>query len=728
MFSKKILSLGLLAALILIQIPVAAQVAEPEPPPFPDLSKGRGLGSKGGPTDKLSPELKILLSQYAGSKGRGPGKMGVSFSARQLREVFGIDAGEKAPTVSVAVAVRSEAETAALRKAGMKVYLRHNGKLYGELPVGSLGRLAASRDVLTVAAVKGLRAPVVPRSPVPPALPAGSKGGPSGGEKTPLANEFDRSSLTGKGTIVGVIDSGIDFRHPDFINPDGTSRIIAIWDMYDNSWEDSEGKIGTAPPRLDPDGDPLWGTVYTNAQLTAALRNGGEVNTDDFHGHGTASAGTAAGNGRASDGQFAGIAPEADLIVMRAGECGGIDRAYLYGAYWMVRTAAELDRPIVINQSFGGHFTAHDGTEEEEELLDSLSGPGIPGVVFTVSAGNEGRYSFHATGRFGKRTDRGNEWSRAVSLTIGAEETRGADSLILGYFDARDDWGVVIDAKSTTGLIDADGRPLSFYVFKAGGEIRYLLPDTLTKPDWFDAFAMSVLWASRLGTEKDQLALRLPPGSYNIFAFGTSEKVVNGEFDLYAPFYYQAEFGKGTTRTGMVGSPGNAANVITVGAYNFRNSWTNHLNALTSFNLPLGEISDYSSPGGTRRSDGVVKPDIVAPATYTISPLAGSARLDSTSCEGAHMGSSGENFVTADEKYVAWQGTSASAPFAAGVIALMLEKNPTLDAARVREILKKTARRGGVIGAVPNPVWGYGMLDPVRAIRETPPPGRSAAR
>src|SRR5690606_21720365 len=104
----------------------------------------------------------------------------------------------------------------------------------------------------------------------------------------PLANEFNKGSLTGKGVIVGVIDSGIDIKHQDFIRPDGTSRIIAIWDMHDHSFRDSGGKIGSAPPKFNAADPALPGTIYTNAQINAALKGTGTVNTVDRHGHGTA--------------------------------------------------------------------------------------------------------------------------------------------------------------------------------------------------------------------------------------------------------------------------------------------------------------------------------------------------------------------------------------------------------------------------------------------------------
>jgi len=170
-----------------------------------------------------------------------------------------------------------------------------------------------------------------------------------------------------------------------------------------------------------------------------------------------------------------------------------------------------------------------------------------------------------------------------------------------------------------------------------------------------------------------------------------------------------------------VGSPGNATNVITVGAYNFRGNWLNAESTETLFNMTLGTISAYSSSGGLRESDKIYKPDIAAPASYTISPLSQNAKPDSPTCNGRSMGAGyGVRHVTADGLHIAWDGTSASSPFTAGVIALMLQKNPRLDAEQVRQILTKTATKNSLVGAVPNPSWGYGMLNPAAAIKATP--------
>jgi len=87
------------------------------------------------------------------------------------------------------------------------------------------------------------------------------------------------------------------------------------------------------------------------------------------------------------------------------------------------------------------------------------------------------------------------------------------------------------------------------------------------------------------------------------------------------------------------------------------------------------------------------------------------------------MGAAGWKAVTRDGKHMAWSGTSAAAPYVAGVVALMLQKNPTLDAAQIKSILIKTARHDDkFVGTVPNPEWGYGKLNPSAALAGTPHP------
>ena len=110
--------------------------------------------------------------------------------------------------------------------------------------------------------------------------------------------------VTGKGVTIAILDRGIDWTHPDFIKPDGTTRIKWILDMTgQKNW-----CTASNPEPVE----------YTEAQINAALRGGPKINTRDAVGHGTNTAGVAAGNGRAfANGKYAGFAPEADLIIVK---------------------------------------------------------------------------------------------------------------------------------------------------------------------------------------------------------------------------------------------------------------------------------------------------------------------------------------------------------------------------------------------------------------------------
>ena len=104
----------------------------------------------------------------------------------------------------------------------------------------------------------------------------------------------------------------------------------------------------------------------------------GTVREVDSYGHGTHVAGIAAGNGLAPGG-FVGMAPLADLIVVKVDfETGATDDALIDGNAFIADTAYELDLPVVINNSWGGHFgEPHDGSGLVETMLSYLTWEGV---------------------------------------------------------------------------------------------------------------------------------------------------------------------------------------------------------------------------------------------------------------------------------------------------------------------------------------------------------------
>jgi subtilisin family serine protease len=694
-----------------------------------------GMGGK----EKLSPELAILFDQFTTARGGWLRRFG--FDDEHLKELFNISRdGGSNPLVVVTITLSDPTQVGELKRHRAKIYLHADDMVLADVPVRSLERLAGEQYVRSITATKAARVPPFPNPARPPSFEERRGRGVDevssvAGVINPPARASDEG-LTGKGVIVGVVDTGIDWRHEDFIKPDGTSRILYLWDMTDNSFETSGGQTGTRPPVLEDGGDPGPGTLYTNAQINDALRGRGIVNSADNFGHGTAAAGTAAGNGRATAngvpaGTYKGVAPEADLIIVKAGDCGSFDATYLLGTYWIAQVAKQRRQPVVINHSLGGHFSAHDGSEPAERLMNSVSGAGRPGVAVTVSAGNEGQFSLHGSGRFGARRPGQADIEGAPLEVFVSPQRTSHHTWLNGYFDKQDDWGLVVRG-SGNFLVDQTGRPFHLFIYKVGAKVMVQLEEGVKEPDYFEELADLILEKTRLAgpdEKMDRLWVPLPPGYYSVWGFGPTANVRSGVFDLYTPFYTQGSFTVGAAKRMMVGSPGNAANVITVGSYDFRAAWENRRGGRTMYNLPLDAISDYSSPGG-RLVGGVFKPDIAAPARYTISSMSATADPDSHACGGSNMGASARwEAVTRDGKHIAWSGTSAAAPYAAGVVALMFQKNPNLDAAQVKDILIRTANCGdNFIGMVPNAEWGNGKLNLSAALAETPRPGGGTRR
>lgn len=150
--------------------------------------------------------------------------------------------------------------------------------------------------------------------------------------------------LTGRGVLVGIADSGIDVFHPAFRNPDGTTRIAALWDQME-------------------------GREYTKEEINVFLEesSGGPVPSAfrDLSGHGTAVAGIAAGS-RVSERDLIaeGYAPEAELVVVRLAQSGTDDYVkttqLMQAVDYLVKKAVEFGKPMAINLSIGNNYGSHD--------------------------------------------------------------------------------------------------------------------------------------------------------------------------------------------------------------------------------------------------------------------------------------------------------------------------------------------------------------------------------
>ena len=489
--------------------------------------------------------------------------------------------------------------------------------------------------------------------------------------------------VSGRGVIVAPIDRGIDWRHADFRNADGTTRIEAIFDLTDDTGATAAGNTYGK------------GTIYTRAQINAALTGGPALATRDAVGHGTATAGGAAGNGLTVAGKYRGPAYEATLVVVKFVTEGAAARGAIPAeapfyqpsllplAFRFVKdTAARLGMPAVMHMNFGSVTGPMDGTGTEAAAIDAAVGPGKPGIVAVTGTSDDGGADNYAEGRVAQ--------GATVDLQIQKSVANAASNLrVWLWYPGADQFDVTLvtplgtfgpyPAPAANGSDNKNvGGANYFHVggsFNSNGK-RYILADI----------------SGGAGT----YTLRM-----------TGRVVGSGAF--------QASLNP--SRTVAPASTGNKfLNFVQPGrtvwsaAAAFNNIAPNNYVYKAGTGGTVGELWEGSGVGPTY--DGRIGVDFSAPGEGSIAPVA----ADSFFASAAFGPSDGGG------KYTFFGAVSGASPIAVGVIALMLQRNPTLDAIQVRQILRSSARSDSFTGTVPNTRWGYGKLDAVAALAATPIP------
>lgn len=520
------------------------------------------------------------------------------------------------------------------------------------------------------------------------------------------------SGATGKGTIVGIVDLGIDFRHGDFIDDvTGRSRILYLWDHVPPA-----GASGAPPGRVS-DMTFSYGIECRQAQLG---RNG-TCPSRDTDGHGTHVAGIAAGDGSGTNrGQprydYVGVAPEADLIVVRS-SFSSVSVAD--GVAYIFARADELGKPAVVNLSLGTRFGPHDGTLALSVMMDELSGPGR---IIVAAAGNDGS-NFALTGSLHGETTVARGDSGVIEFLM-PDYTLGSQSdddlvLLQAFYSPQDTFTVTLQRPDGTRIgLGFNDTTSSFGT--AGGVVAYngtargdsILGDfesssgfSTSSTNYFTAF---------IGEWLDGAA---PPGEGTWrLIFRRTAGAGSGLVDAYIPLaFIRAEpyFTIGATNRRLVHSPADAERVIAVGGYHAFVSWRAFDGNDYSFSsslLPVNELLFFSSPGPTR--DGRLKPEIVAPGVA----------LSSLSRDADFGGD--VRIVSPDSAHVIEAGTSMSSPHVAGAVALMLSVYQHLTPEQAIDALTRGARRDaftsrpftGDPNTSPNASWGFGKLDVAAAV------------
>lgn len=462
-------------------------------------------------------------------------------------------------------------------------------------------------------------------------------------------------NLRGKGVIIAVIDTGIDYTNPVFRRQDGTTKILSIWDQ----------SIQTGP---SPEGAD-FGTIYTREQINQALIADNPltiVPSTDTNGHGTRLAGIAAGNDVEAD-DFYGVAPEADLIIVKLRQAKQVSRDFykvpedticfqenhiMWAVQYCDKLARQLNKPIVICLGLGSSQGGHTGRTPLSVILDIFAD--LPDTGIIVSAGNEGNLGRH--------------YYSAIDPTIGSNTVE----LNVGDNDSR-------------FTIELWGNPPGIYsidILSPAGEYIPRIPASLRVSRVITfVFENTIIYVNYQIIESqtgDQLIIiRFENASPGIWRFN-----VYGHGDMATGFHMWLPMGDFITRDTYfiqpniyttVLSPGTSKLPITVTTYNPVNS-----------NLYVNSSRGYS------RSN-VIKPELAAPGVNYLAP-------------------------TLDHTFEPFTGTSVSAAHTTGVVALMLEwgtvrgNDPGMDSIAIKNLLLRGARRRLNI-VYPNRDWGYGILD-----------------
>lgn len=455
--------------------------------------------------------------------------------------------------------------------------------------------------------------------------------------------EFEnKTGLSGKGVIVGIVDSGIDAKHPAF-----TKRILRIWDQ-------------TLPGPGVAEGS--YGAELTGTQITVST---------DTSGHGTHVAGIAAG----CDTTYGGIAPEAQLLIVKS----DLQDAHVAdGVRYIFRVARELGLPAVVNLSLGGHADAHDGSDSLSKIIDSETGPGR---IVCCAAGNEGNDNIH-----GQITLAADQMS-TMRFRVPANQL--GIVWLNGWYSGNSQ--LEISLRSPNSFITpwqkviTDGNPVQ----------EYNLPDAKVQ----------------IATPKQDPT----NGDYNFFVQirsngpmpvteGVWQLRVRNTCSVAARLDVWTLDDKGTTVffTGKsaqdavkIGSPGAAKSAVTVASYTTKVKYTDIDNKPREVGLQLNNISDFSSEGPLRNK--AQKPDIAAPGAMIVSALSADASFDRSKI--------------INSKFVVLAGTSMATPFVTGLVALLLQRDPKLDPACVKDLLRKSSSIPGKAPGTFDNKWGFGLID-----------------
>lgn len=510
------------------------------------------------------------------------------------------------------------------------------------------------------------------------------------------------SSYTGEGVIMGIIDSGIDFSHPDFKDSLGNTRILYIWD------QSVPGVPSRAPQPY------AYGLEWDSTDINNGICT--HVDPSSSFGHGSMVAGAAAGNALAT-GKFKGVASNSDLIVVatdfnRTNWLQSVAEAVDY----IFKKADSLNKACVINISAGSYFGSHDGMDIAAEIIDILI-KSKNGRAVVAAAGNAGNKNFHLG--YTVTSDTNFTWFEYAPNIL------GQGGIYFKLYADTADFKNVFFSVAADQVQGTYSKRAEIPFRNIAQTINQVKTDTLKNKNGQKIALVQTYAEENKGVYSMEVAIVEIDSTLYKFRFST---VGNGHFDLWSSLeltgssdmvmdslptplqfppitYYK----KADSLQTMVSSFTCLPSVVSVGNYTNRNSYLDANLTIQYMNANSGEISINSSLGPNRKL--YPKPDIAAAGDFMLS--AGKIALIDQLLQ------TEPSKIAADSMHMRNGGTSMAAPGVAGIIALYFEKCPNANYAEILNALKQSAKKDKFTSTTYSPKWGFGKIDALAMLKSS---------